>query len=102
MLLVPFDPIGRDISGWLYGQAANRPANLQVEWLKDHENGGGVGYVGTVEGIDVYVAQLPVHQSLVFSSRALRSITYATLPNGVLLDIKLDEGEDPSESPSRC
>jgi hypothetical protein len=58
VLLVPFEPIGRDISGWLYGHADNRPNNLRIEWLQGRQSGGGVAYDGTIEGIDVYLTSL--------------------------------------------
>jgi hypothetical protein len=98
VLLVPFDPIGRSISEWLYGHAADRPAHLSVEWLEGRPSGGGASYVGTVERLDVYTSQLPAERSWLFSKTTLRSVSYARLKSGNFVDIVFEEGEDPRKS----
>jgi hypothetical protein len=98
VLLVPFDPIGRNISEWLYGHAADRPEHLSVEWLEGRPSGGGAGYVGTVEGLDVYTSQFPAERSRLFSKTTLRSVSYARLQSGNFVDIVFEEGEDPRKS----
>jgi hypothetical protein len=98
VLLVPFDPIGKNISEWLYGHAADRPAHLSVEWLEGRPSGGGASYVGTVERLDVYTSQLPAERSWLFSKTTLRSVSYARLKSDNFVDIVFEEGEDPRKS----
>jgi hypothetical protein len=98
VLLVPFEPIGRNISEWLYGHAADRPVHLSVEWLEGRPSGGGASYVGTVEGLDVYTSQFPAERSWLFSKTTLRSVSYARLQSGNFVDIVFEEGEDPRKS----
>jgi hypothetical protein len=74
VLLVPFDPIGSDVSTWTYRPTNELPAGLHVEVRQNQPTGGGAGYVATVEGINVYTAQLPPDRVWLFSARTLRSI----------------------------
>ena len=98
VLLVPFDPIGSDISTWTYRHGDDLPAGLHVEFRQNQPTGGGTGYVATVEGSKFYTAQLPADRVWLFSARTLGSILYARLPSGNLVDLVFDEADDPRQS----
>jgi hypothetical protein len=99
VLVVPFDPIGRDISTWTYQNPNDLPAGLHhVEFRQDQPTGGGLGYTATIEGINVYTARFPSERVWLLSARMLRSIRYARLPSGNLVDIAFEEADDPRSS----
>jgi hypothetical protein len=56
VLLVPFTPIGSDISRWRYNPA---PEGLNVEFRQDRPTGAGFGYGATIDGINIYTINLP-------------------------------------------
>ena len=97
VLLVPFDPIGRNLSERHYSHAAD-PAHPSIEWLEGRPSGGGASYVGTVDGLDVYASQLPAERSWLFSRTTLRSVAFARLQSGNFVDVVFEEGEDPQKS----
>lgn len=98
VLLVPFNPTGRNISERLYHHAAGLPADVRIERLEGRQSGGGASYVGTVEEIDVYTTQLPAERSWLFSRTTLRSVAYGRLQSGNFVDVVFEEGEDPRKS----
>jgi hypothetical protein len=87
VLVVPFEPIGRNISEWLYGRPENRPSGLRVEWRAGRRSGGGTEYDATVEGIEVYMDRLEANRSMLFGRTSLRSIVHSPLQSGHLVDI---------------
>jgi hypothetical protein len=100
VLVVPYDPIGENLSNWLYARAAERPAGLRIDYLSGRGNGGGIAYEATVNGIDVFCAQqMPRDRALLFSDKALRSIEHMTVAaDGHIAEVTLDEGKDPRKS----
>jgi hypothetical protein len=97
VLVVPYDPIGGDISTWTIQQPDDLPG-LHIEYRQDQPTGGGFGYTATIEGINVYTAHFPPDRAWLFSARSLRSVRYARLPTGDLVDLAFDEADDPRAS----
>jgi hypothetical protein len=95
VLLVPFNPIGNDISKWRYNAA---PGDLNVEFRQGQPTGAGFGYMATIDGINVYAIRLPADRAWLFSGRILRSVRYSRLVSGNLVDLTFNEGDDPHNS----
>ncbi len=96
VLLVPFTPIGRDISNWQYNSPA--PEGLNVEIRPNQPTGAGFGYRATIDGVNVYTINLPSDRAWLFSAHMLRSIRYSSLPSGNLVDLSFEEGGNPHNS----
>ena len=96
VLLVPNDPIADDLVGWQYGRRAEKPPDIKVEHHSGRGNGGGVAYIATVEGIDVFMASgSPKDASVLLSATALRSVTYHRVPPGhAFVTLRFEEGDD--------
>jgi hypothetical protein len=61
-----------------------------------HDSGWGSGYVGTVNGVDVYSTALPGDRSILYSANMLQSIAYSPVANnGGLVTVELEEGDNP-------
>jgi hypothetical protein len=99
MILVPFSPIGEEISTALYLSGGQTPSGLNVKRDASIPSGGGTNYLGTVEGILVYGTQALTKQAILCSGQLLRSIGYAVV-HGLddIADFTLVEGEDPENS----
>lgn len=96
-LLVPYVPFAEEISTWMY--LRDRPQEFNVERLPDMPSGGGVGYVGTINGVHVYQLNELSDRVILCSGHSLRTITYLPLPDADdVVDIALEEGEDPQKS----
>lgn len=97
VLLVPHEPVAHDLVGWRYGRAEEASENRKVKHLEGRGDGGGVAYVATVEGIDVYAASgMPSQTSLLLSATALRSVTFAAVPEDhAFVTLRIEEGDDP-------
>jgi hypothetical protein len=103
-LLVPYDPIGKNLSNWLHARAAERPAGLRIDHLSGRGNGGGIAYEATVNDIDVYIAhQMPRDRAVLFSDMTLRSIEHMTVAaDGHIAEVTFEEGSDPRKSIMRA
>lgn len=98
-LLVPYDPIGVDITSWMYGQPEGKPDRVRIEHL-NRGNGGGLGYIATINDLDVYTASdIEKHISLLVPTDAGASITYSKISGAdTAVVIELRDGEDPRKS----
>jgi hypothetical protein len=76
MVLVPFAGIGEEIA--MASTLGGGPAGLNVNRDAAMPSGGGTGYMGTVEGIPVYSAQVLTQQAILCSGCLLRAITTAS------------------------
>jgi hypothetical protein len=97
ILVVPYDPIGEDITGWQRTRQSERPNDIKIERRPDGRNGGGVSYLATIEGIDVYMGRdMPPDRSLLMSSAALLTVTYHHVEtDNVFVTLSFDERDDP-------
>jgi hypothetical protein len=95
-LLVPYKPIGDRISRWQYGQEA-RPSFLEIERLEGRRSGGGLAYLATVNGLEVFTAQIAANHSYLFSTHKLESITYRWVEPGKFVTAEFEDGDDPAQ-----
>jgi hypothetical protein len=77
MVLVPFVSIGEEIA--MAPIQGGGPAGFNVKHDAAMPSGGGTGYMGTIEGISVYIAQALTQQAILCSGRLLRAITYGVV-----------------------
>jgi hypothetical protein len=95
-LLVPYEPLGEEISTWTY--LRDRPQHFHVEHVADMPSGGGTGYIGTIDGVHVYEINGLSDRAILCSGRCLRSVTYQLLPDrNDLIDVSLEENDNPAE-----
>ena len=73
-LIAPYGLIGETATNWLLGRDQGRPAGLTVTFKNDDRGGLGAGYIGTVGGVSVFSAELPVGRSILCSGNALRRV----------------------------
>ena len=96
MVLVPYSTFGEEIVA--AAQPIVRDDRL-VGFSVSHEanmpSGGGTGYMGTIEGVHVYSAQVMSSNAVLCSSRLLRAIDYGVVHGtGDIADFEFVEGED--------
>jgi hypothetical protein len=94
-LLVPYRRIGDSIARWQYDQA-QRPDYLEIQRLDRKPSGGGTSYVATVNGFDVFTAQIDENHSYLFSQHKLKSIIYRQVAPDKFVTVDFEEGDDPS------
>jgi hypothetical protein len=101
VIIVPFAPIGEEISTALYLSGGQTPSGLNVTREASIPTGGGTNYLGTVEGILVYGIQR-TKQAILCPRNLLRSISYAVV-HGLddIADFTFVDGEDPEKSKVR-
>ena len=96
MVLVPFAGIGEEIS--MASILGGGPAGLNVNRDTTIPSGG-TGYMGTVEGIPVYIAQVLTQQAILCSGCLLRTITYGVIHGREdIADFSFVDGDDPQSS----
>src|SRR5258708_9215204 len=96
-LLVPYTLIGDSIARWQYNQERG-PDFLEIQRLEGRPTGGGIGYVATVNGLDVFTAQLAPTHSYLFSTRKVESITYRWVEPNNFVTVQFEQGDDPAHS----
>ncbi|MCC6736532.1 MAG: hypothetical protein IT534_10465 [Bauldia sp.] len=57
----------------------------------------GAGYMGTIDGIDVYVAAVPSDTALLVAGDTLRGIVYRRNADGTIVTLTRDDAPDPDE-----
>lgn len=75
---------------WLhadFGTGHKRPDDLQVR----RREGQGAGYVCDFNDIEVYVAPLPIGQSILLSKDAFRQLTFTNFGDSRFVEVKVDE-----------
>lgn len=93
MVLVPFANIGEEIA--MASTLGGGPPGLNVSRDAEMPSGGGTGYLGTVEGIPIYSAQVLTQQAILCSRRLLRAITYGVVHGrDDIADFSFVDGDD--------
>lgn len=77
ILLVPYATLGDQIA--MATMLGNAPAGMTIDRDQQMPSGGGVGYLGSIEGLPVYSSQIFIDRAVLCSSRLLRSITYGVV-----------------------
>ena len=99
MLLVPGGELADDVATRPYGGGGFLPDEFQVEHHPNMPGGGGVGYVGTVEGIHVFQCGLAPGRAMLYPGGCLQRVTYAPLRDvGEIADVAFVEEENPQKS----
>jgi hypothetical protein len=99
MLLVPSGEVADNVLLRPYGGGGLLPDEFQVEHHPNMPGGGGVGYVGTVEGIHVFQCALAPRRARLYSGGCLQRVTYAPLPSvDAIVNVEFVEEENPQKS----
>ena len=100
MLLVPSGEVADNVLLRHYGGGGLLPNEFQVEHREDMRGGGGgVGYVGTVEGIHVFQCGLAPGRAMLYAGACLQRVTYAPLREvSEIADVEFVEEENPQKS----
>ena len=99
MMLVPSGEVADNVLLRRFGGGGLLPDEFQVEHHQNMPGGGGVGYVGTVEGIHVFQCGLAPGRAMLYTGACLQRVTYAPLRNvGEIAEVELVEEENPEKS----
>lgn len=74
VLIIPHGPTGELINGWTGGYGRPAPPGLVIERRDAADVGEVTHYAATINGVDVYAAELPADRALLFSATALRRL----------------------------
>ena len=94
-LLTEYDPIGAILSRWTNSPPDRRPADRRIEYVQGHPSGGGTGYVGTVDGVEVFSADVEDGHSYLFSARCLNAVSYRLVTPDAFVTAEFEEGDNP-------
>lgn len=94
VLVTAYDPVAATVSRWTCSPPDRRPADRRIEYVQGHESGGGTSYVGTVDGIEVFAAEVEESHSYLFSARMLESVAYRLVTPDAFVSAEFQEGED--------
>ena len=99
LLLVPSGEIADNVAMRPYGGGGLLPDEFQVDHQPNMPGGGGVGYVGTVEGIHVFQCALAPGRARLYSGGCLQRVIYEPLRSvDTIADVEFVEGENPQRS----
>ncbi len=71
-----------------------RPA-AHFEYVQGHASGGGTGYVGTIDGVEVFTADVEDGHSYVFSALMLDVASYRRVTPDAFVSVEFEEGDNP-------
>jgi hypothetical protein len=94
-LLTDYDPFGAILSRWTHSPPDQRPAGRRIEYVQGHPSGGGTGYVGTIDDIEVFTTNVEDHHSYLFSSTMLDLVTYRLVAPDAVVSLEFEEGDNP-------
>jgi hypothetical protein len=94
-LLTRYDPFGAILSRWTNSPPERRPAGRRVEYVQGHASGGGTGYVGTLDRVEVFTADVKSGHSYLFSTQMLDAVSYRLVTPDAFVSVKFEEGDNP-------
>ena len=94
-LLTAYDPVGASVSRWIYSPADQRPPGRRIESVQGHPSGGGTGYVGTIDSVEVFTADVEDGHSYLFSALMLKSVSYRLVTPDAFVSVEFEEGDNP-------
>ncbi len=94
-LVTAFEPFGAILSQWAYGLPGQRPAGHQVEYIQGHPSGGGTGYIGTIDNVDVFTASIEQGRSVLFPATMLDVVYYRLVAPVSFFSVEYEEGDNP-------
>ena len=95
ILLTDYDPFGAILSRWTHSPPDQRPAGRRIEYVQGHPSGGGTGYVGTIDDIEVFTTNVEDRHSYLFSATMLDLVTYRLVAPDAFVSIEFEEGDNP-------
>jgi hypothetical protein len=95
MLLTEYDPFGAILSRWTNSPPAPRPPGRRVERVLGHASGGGTAYIGTIDGVEVFTADVEDGHSYLFSAQMLESVSYRLVTPDAFVSVEFEEGDNP-------
>jgi hypothetical protein len=98
-ILVPYDDFGEQVAQASHGMTGSGLDAFQVIRVEHFRGGGGIAYMGTIEGVHVFSAEVKPGTATLFSGRSLLGITYGVVHGDEdLADLEFEETENPAES----
>jgi hypothetical protein len=94
-LLTEYDPFGAILSRWTNSPPDRRPAGHCIEYVQGHLSGEGIGYAGTIDGVEVLTADVEEGHSYLFSALMLEAVSYRLVTPDAFVSIEFEEGDDP-------
>jgi hypothetical protein len=94
-LLTDYDPIGANVSHWIYSPVDERPAGRGIAYMQGHPSGGGTGYVGTIDGVKVFTTDVEESHSYLFSALMLEAVSYRLVTPDAFVSVEFEEGDNP-------
>jgi hypothetical protein len=94
-LLTDYDPFGAILSQWTNSPLDRRPAGRHIEHVQDHPTGAGTSYIGTIDGIEVFTADVEDGHSYLFSAQMLEAVSYRLVTLDNFVSVEFEEGDNP-------
>jgi hypothetical protein len=94
-LLTDYDPFGAVLSRWTNSPPDRRPAGRRIEYVQGHPSGGGTGYVGMIDGVEVFTTDVEDGHSYLFSAKILESVSYRLVTPDAFVSVEFEEGDNP-------
>jgi hypothetical protein len=94
-LLIDYDPFGAVLSRWTHSPPDQRPAGRRIEYVQGHPSGGGTGYVGTIDEVEVFTTNVEDRHSYLFSATMLDLVTYRLVAPDAFVSVEFEEGDNP-------
>jgi hypothetical protein len=94
-LLTEYDPFGAILSRWTYSRPDQRPAGRRIERVLGHASGGGIAYIGTIDDVEVFTADVEDGHSYLFSAQMLESVSYRLATPDAFVSVEFEEGDNP-------
>jgi hypothetical protein len=90
-----FDPIGDSVSRWIHSPADQRPPDRLIEYVQGRPSGGGTAYVGAIDGVEVFTADVEDGHSYLFSALMLETVSYLLVTPDAFVSLEFEEGDNP-------
>jgi hypothetical protein len=94
-LLTDYDPFGAILSRWTNSPPDRRPAGRRIEYAQGRPSGAGTGYVGSIDGVEVFTADVEEGHSYLCSAQMLEAVSYRLVTPDAFVSVEFDEGDNP-------
>ncbi|WP_140981011.1 hypothetical protein [Bradyrhizobium guangdongense] len=94
-LLTSYDPFGAVLARWTHSPPDQRPVGRRIAYVQGHPSGGGTGYVGTIDDIEVFTTNVEDGHSYLFSATLLDLIAYRLVAPGAFVTVEFEESDNP-------
>ena len=94
-LLTDYDPFGAILSRWTNSPSDRRPAGRRIEYVQGRPSGAGTGYVGSIDGVEVFTADVEEGHSYLFPAQMLEAVSYRLVTPDAFVSVEFEEGDNP-------